>query len=67
LGLGIFTGLFFGEGARVLQPGADIYIRLMQMTVLPYLITSLVIAFGQLDPGEAKRLALRGGALLLGV
>jgi Na+/H+-dicarboxylate symporter len=65
LGLGIFTGLFFGEPAAVLQPGADIYIRLMQMTVLPYLITSLVVAFGSLDADEAKRLALRGGVILL--
>jgi Na+/H+-dicarboxylate symporter len=65
LGLGLFTGLFFGEPAAVLQPVADAYIRLMQMTVLPYLITSLVVAFGQLDAGEAKRLALRGGLLLL--
>jgi len=65
LGLGIFTGLFFGEPAAILQPAADIYIRLMQMTVLPYLITSLVIAFGQLEVAEAKRLATRGGLLLL--
>jgi len=65
LGLGIFTGLFFGEPAAMLQPAADIYIRLMQMTVLPYLITSLVIAFGQLEVAEAKRLAVRGGLLLL--
>ena len=65
LGLGIFTGLFFGEPAAVLQPVADAYIRLMQMTVLPYLVTALVVAFGQLDADEAKRLALRGGILLL--
>jgi len=65
LGLGILTGLFFGEPAAILQPIADIYIRLMQMTVLPYLITSLVVAFGQLEAGEAKRLAVRGGLLLL--
>lgn len=65
LGLGIFTGLFVGEPAAVLQPAADIYIRLMQMTVLPYLITSLVVGFGQLDATEAKRLALRGGLMLL--
>ncbi|HEY5775454.1 MAG TPA: cation:dicarboxylase symporter family transporter [Xanthomonadales bacterium] len=65
LGLGIFAGLFFGEASAILQPLADIYIRLMQMTVLPYLITSLVIAFGQLEAQEAKRLALRGGLLLL--
>jgi len=65
LGLGILTGLFIGEPAHVLQPAADIYIRLMQMTVLPYLMTSLIIAFGQLEVAEAKRLATRGGLLLL--
>ncbi len=65
LGLGLFTGLFFGEPAIVLQPVADIYIRLMQMPVLPYLITSLMIALGQLEVADAKQLARRGGALLL--
>ena len=65
LGLGIFVGLFFGEPAAVMQPVADIYIRLMQMTVLPYLVSSLIIAFGQLKAGAAKRLAIRGGVILL--
>ncbi len=65
LGLGIFTGLFFGEAVAPLQSLAEIYVRLMQMTVLPYLVTSLVIAFGQLEVADAKRLATRGGALLV--
>jgi len=63
--LGIFTGLFFGEPAAVLQTIADIYIRLMQMTVLPYLVMSLIIGFGQLEADAAKRLAVRGSLLLL--
>jgi len=65
LALGLCTGLFFGEPAAALQPLADIYIRLMQMPVLPYLITSMMIATGQLDAADARRLALRGGGLLL--
>ena len=65
LGLGVLTGLFFGESATVLQPVADIYIRLMQMTVLPYLVLAIVIGFGQLEAGRARRLAARAGALLL--
>jgi Na+/H+-dicarboxylate symporter len=65
LALGVFTGLFFGEAAAVLAPLGDVYIRLMQMTVLPYLITSLVIAFGQLEPGQARRLAGWGAILLI--
>lgn len=65
LALGLLTGLFFGEPAAALQPLADIYIRLMQVPVLPYLITSLMIAIGQLDAADARRLALRGGGILL--
>lgn len=60
LGLGVFVGVFFGEPAAVMQPVADVYIRLMQMTVLPYLVSALILAFGQLSAGEAKRLAIRG-------
>ncbi|MFY9940666.1 MAG: cation:dicarboxylase symporter family transporter, partial [Desulfobacterales bacterium] len=65
LGLGVFTGLFFGEPAAVLQPLADVYIRLMQMTVLPYLLMALIIGFGQMEAVQAKQLALRGGVLYL--
>ena len=65
LGLGILVGLFFGEPAAVFQPVAEIYVRMMQMSVLPYLVVSLVVGFGQLEPAQARRLALRAGALLL--
>ena len=37
LALGVLVGLFFGEPVAMLQPVADIYIRLMQMMVLPLL------------------------------
>jgi Na+/H+-dicarboxylate symporter/ABC-type amino acid transport substrate-binding protein len=62
--LGVLTGLFFGEGAGVLQPVADIYIRLMQMTVLPYLVVTLILGLGQLSAAQAKRLAARMAILL---
>jgi Na+/H+-dicarboxylate symporter len=35
LGGGIACGLFFGERAAILQGPADIFIRLLQMAVLP--------------------------------
>jgi Na+/H+-dicarboxylate symporter len=65
LALGILAGLFFGEPAAVLQPVADVYIRLMQMTVLPYLMLTLIIGLGRMEAADAKRLAVRGGLLLL--
>jgi Na+/H+-dicarboxylate symporter len=64
LALGVLAGLFFGEPVAVLQPVADIYIRLMQMMVLPYLVLTLVIGLGQLDARDARRLAWRAGALV---
>ncbi|MFV8817634.1 cation:dicarboxylate symporter family transporter [Haliea sp. E17] len=65
LALGIALGLFVGEPVRVLQPVADIYIRLLQMTVLPYLVTSLIIAFGQINLADAKRIFSSGGSILV--
>ena len=65
LALGVFVGLFFGEAAAVLQPLADIYIRLMQMTVLPYLVLTLIVGLGRMEPGAARRLALRATGLLV--
>jgi Na+/H+-dicarboxylate symporter len=64
LALGALAGLVFGEPAAVLQPVADVYIRLMQMMVLPYLVLTLVVGLGQLDAREARRLAWRGGVLI---
>ncbi len=65
LALGIGVGLFLGDLAGVLQPVANIYIRLVQMTVLPYLVITLVVSLGGLDARRARQLALAGGALLL--
>ncbi len=63
--LGILTGLFFGERAIGLQVVADIWIGLMQMTVLPYVMVSLIAGLGQLDAELARRLAVKGGLLML--
>jgi len=65
LGLGIFTGLFFGEVVDFLQVPADIYVLLLQMTVLPYITVSLITGFGKLTYADAKMLALKGGSVLL--
>lgn len=65
LALGLAVGLFFGEPAAMLQPLADIYIRLMQMTVLPYLVLTLIIGLGRMEAADAKRLAVRGMLLLV--
>jgi Na+/H+-dicarboxylate symporter/ABC-type amino acid transport substrate-binding protein len=65
LGLGVATGAFLGELASPFKLVADAFIRLLQMTVLPYVTVSLVVGIGSLNPSSAKRLFLRVGALTL--
>lgn len=69
LAAGVLLGLFVGERTHVLQPVADIYIRLMQMTVLPYVVVTLIGGLGRLDADMARRLGWRAlvlAALLAG-
>ena len=63
LGLGAATGLFLGEHAAPLRVVADGFVRLLQVTVLPYVTVSLIVGIGSLDPPSARRLFLRVGAL----
>jgi Na+/H+-dicarboxylate symporter/ABC-type amino acid transport substrate-binding protein len=65
LGLGVLVGLFLGERAALLQFAADGYLRLLQMTVLPYVMVSLITGIGSLDPRRARDLFVRVGALTL--
>ncbi len=65
LGLGIATGLFFGDAVAALAIGGDIYIRLLQMTVIPYVLVSLVGGLGGLDAEMARRIGIRGGSMIL--
>ena len=67
LAAGVALGLFVGERASVLQPVADMYIRLMQMTVLPYLVLTLVGGLGRLDHATARRLGGRAVLLMAAV
>jgi len=46
LGLGTAVGLFLGERAGLFRYGVDGFIRLLQMTVLPYVTVSLVAGSG---------------------
>jgi Na+/H+-dicarboxylate symporter/ABC-type amino acid transport substrate-binding protein len=62
---GILVGLFFGEMVAGLELFGDAFIKLLQMTVLPYILVSLVAGVGRLDAAEARALAVRGTAVLL--
>ncbi|UCG89089.1 MAG: cation:dicarboxylase symporter family transporter [Gemmatimonadota bacterium] len=64
---GILVGLFFGEMVAGLKLLGDAFIKLLQMTVLPYILVSLVAGVGRLDAVEARVLAVRGTAVLLAI
>jgi proton glutamate symport protein len=55
---GVACGLFFGEYCRSLSILGNAYIGLLQMTVLPYIVFSLIGNIGRLSIGESKRLAV---------
>jgi Na+/H+-dicarboxylate symporter/ABC-type amino acid transport substrate-binding protein len=65
LGAGVVVGLFLGEYAAPFQFAADAFVKLLQMTVLPYVTVSIVKSLGSLTIADARTLGLRGGAVLV--
>ena len=64
--LGVIAGIVFGEYCAPLKVVGDVFIGLLQMTVLPYIILSLVVNIGGLKVEGARKLALWGtGSMLL--
>lgn len=63
--LGIFSGIFFGEYCAGLKIFGDAFIKLLQMSILPYIVVSLIVGIGRLSYQEAKVLATKAGLLLL--
>jgi Na+/H+-dicarboxylate symporter/ABC-type amino acid transport substrate-binding protein len=65
LGLGAGLGYVLGERAGPFRFAADAFVRLLEMTVLPYMTVSLVAGIGRLDSRRARTLFLRVGAVTL--
>lgn len=63
--LGISTGIFVGEPAGNIEVIGDVYIRLLQMTVLPYVLVSIIGGLGRLDSDMASRIGLRAIKVIL--
>ena len=61
---GIASGLFFGEYCAFLSIAGDAFIGLLQMTVLPYIVVSLITNIGRLSAGEGRDMVMRGLAVL---
>jgi len=64
---GIATGLFFGELVADLKIVGDVFVKLLQITVLPYIVVSLISGFGRMHMDQARRLAVRGILVLFAI
>ncbi len=62
---GIGCGLFFGEWCANLQIFGNVFIGLLQMTVLPAIVFSLISGIGRLTLEQSKRLASKAILVLL--
>ncbi len=65
LGLGVVAGILFGELMKPLGVAGDAYIKFTQITVLPYILLSLIHGVGSLRKDTARRLATRGLPVIL--
>lgn len=60
LSAGILFGFVSGEALHPLKAVGEIYIGLMQMTVLPFIVFSLTGSIGQLSPSQLRILGHSG-------
>lgn len=63
--LGIATGLVFGDTASALAPIGNAFVMLLKMTVLPYMVCSLVHGTGSTAPQAARRLLMAGITIIV--
>ena len=63
--LGISTGIFVGEPAGNLEIIGNVYIRLLQMTVLPNVLVSIIGGLGRLDSDMASAIGTRAIKVIL--
>lgn len=63
--LGISAGLMIGEPMGNLGIIGTAYIRLLQMTVLPYVLVSIIGGLGRLDSHMAGRIGLKAVKVIL--
>lgn len=57
--LGLCCGLFIGDLCAPLQVVGQSYVGLLQMTVLPYLVATLICQLGRLDRALANRVGVQ--------
>jgi len=62
---GIFIGLFFGESVAWLHTVGKAFIKLLQISIVPYIVLSLVTGLGSLSYEQSKEIAKKFIVMLL--
>ena len=65
--LGCCCGIFWGEKVAFISFAGDLFIKLLQITVLPYIVVSLTGSLAKLTYGEAAIMAKRVSLLMVTV
>ncbi|GGA64478.1 ABC transporter substrate-binding protein [Neiella marina] len=65
--LGIITGIFFGELVAWTGVVGSAVIMLMQMTIYPYILVSLISGIGKLNANDAKSIFTKAGSIMAAI
>ncbi|NOU50007.1 cation:dicarboxylase symporter family transporter [Pseudoalteromonas sp. JBTF-M23] len=63
--LGIATGLIFGERVAFLQPIGAGFVKLMQITIFPYIVVSLIVGLGKFNPEQVRSILLKAATVMV--
>ncbi len=63
--IGFLVGMFFGDRCEVLNPVNTLFIKIFQITIIPYMVFSIVHSIGSLTTERAKIVGKKGGKVLL--
>lgn len=63
--IGLLLGMFFGDRCSLLDPFNDLFIRVFQITIIPYMIFSILYSIGSLTGEKAKLVGKKGGIILI--
>ena len=62
---GVLTGLFFGEMTAILDPVGQVFIKLMQITVIPTVIIFIITGIGTISEADARDFLRKVAAVVL--
>ena len=64
---GAICGLFFGESAQILAPLGTIFIKMMQITVLPSVIIFIITGIASINQTDAKEFLKKAALVMLSI